>query len=110
MDNKLTGLLGICRRAGHLIVGFDAVKDLISANKAKIVLTAADLSEKTAKELHFQLKERRIPLFTLSADKEALAAALGFQKPIGVVATDDSGFAAAIRKYFPAETKEDDAL
>ncbi len=110
MDSKLTGLLGICRRAGHLTVGFDAVKDLIFTNKAKIVLTAADLSEKTAKELRFQLGERRIPLYALSTDKNALATALGFQKPVGVVATDDSGFAAAIRKYFPAETKEDDAL
>ena len=47
MDNKLTGLLGICRRAGHLIVGFDAVKEAICSRKAKVVLTAADLSEKT---------------------------------------------------------------
>ena len=110
MDNKLTGLLGICRRAGHLIVGFDAVKDAIISRKAKVVLTAADLSEKTVKELRFQLTETDVPLYVLSADKEALATALGFQKPIGVVATNDSGFAAAIRKYFPAETKEDDAL
>ena len=110
MDNKLTGLLGICRRAGHLVVGFDAVKELIFTGKAKCVLTAADLSEKTAKELRFQLGERRIPMYALDTDKNALATALGFQKPIGVVATDDSGFAAAISKYFPAETKEDDAL
>ncbi len=110
MDSKLTGLLGICRRAGHLTVGFDAVKDLIFANKAKIVLTAADLSDKTAKELRFQLGERHLPMFTLPTDKETLATALGFQKPVGVVATDDNGFAAAIQKYFPAETKEDDAL
>ncbi len=109
MDNKLTGLLGICRRAGHLIIGFDAVKDLIRARKAKVILTAADLSEKTAKELRFQMSERAVPLYALSADKTALAAALGLQKPVGVVATDDSGFAAAIKKYFPAETKEDDA-
>lgn len=110
MDNKLTGLLGICRRAGHLTVGFDAVKELIFSRKAKVVLTAADLSEKTVKELRFRLTETNIPLYALSVDKETLATALGFQKPIGVVATDDSGFSAAIKKYFPAETKEDDAL
>lgn len=109
MDNKLTGLLGICRRAGHLTVGFDAVINLIRAHKAKVVLTAADLSEKTIKELRFHMNEHAVPTFTLDGDKTALATALGLQKPVGVVATDDSGFAAAIQKYFPAETKEDDA-
>lgn len=110
MDSKLTGLLGICRRAGHLVVGFDAVKEGILSHKAKVVLTAANLSEKTAKELRFLLQESHTQMHTLSIDKNALATALGFQKPIGVIATDDSGFAAAIQKYFPAEKKEDDAL
>jgi len=91
-------------------MGFDAVKDLIRAHKAKAVLIAADLSEKTAKELRFQLGESHTPVYVLTTDKNTLAAALGLQKPVGVVATDDSGFAAAIDKYFPAETKEDDAL
>ena len=110
MDNKLTGLLGICRRAGHLVVGFDAVKALILSQKAKCILTTADLSKKTVKELRFRLEEHHVPMYTLSVDKNTLATALGFQKPIGVVATDDNGFSAAIQKYFPAETKEDDAL
>ncbi len=109
MNNKLTGTLGICRRAGHLTVGFDAVKGLLIQHRAQLIMTAADLSEKTDKELRFVMNEHTAPLCSLPLDKAALAAALGLQKPVGVIATDDSGFAKAIAKHIPAELKEDDA-
>lgn len=110
MNNKLTGTLGICRRSGHLTIGFDAVKDLILKNRAALVMTAADLSEKTEKELRFLMNEHSVSICRLSLNKAALSAALGLQKPVGVIATDDSGFAVSIAKHIPSELKEDDAL
>lgn len=110
VNSKLLGTLGICRRAGHLTLGFDAVCDLIKQRQAKCILLAADLSEKTKKELLFQGAEQRVPLHCLPYDKATLAASLGLQKPVGVIATADNGFAKAIAKHIPAEIKEDDAL
>ncbi len=110
MNSKLLGTLGICRRAGHLILGFDAVCDLMKQRRAKCVLTAADLSEKTKKELLFAGKEQHTLLYDLPYDKATISIALGLQKPVGVIATDDEGFAKAIAKHIPAEIKEDDAL
>ncbi len=104
MNNKLVGLLGICRRSGHLTVGFDAVKGLLIQRKATLIMTAADLSEKTEKELRFAINEQQVPLSRLPLDKASIGAALGLQKPVGVIATDDSGFAASI-----VNLKEDDA-
>jgi ribosomal protein L7Ae-like RNA K-turn-binding protein len=104
VNPKITGLLGMCRRAGHLTVGFDAVKDLVRQQKATLVLTAEDLSEKTKKELRFQIQDQ-VPYFPLPLRKDVLSAAIGMQKPVGVIATDDRGFAAALLKL-----KEDDAL
>ena len=38
MHNRIAGLLGIARRAGHVAVGFDAVVKAVKAEKAKLVL------------------------------------------------------------------------
>ena len=52
MKNSL-GTIGLCRRAGKLVFGFDAVKDEIikPGGKVKGVILADDLSEKTKKEV-----------------------------------------------------------
>lgn len=60
--SKLAGLLGIARRAGKLITGFDAAAASAAAGKAALLLMAADLSEKTAKELRYAAREKKIPL------------------------------------------------
>lgn len=50
-DNKLLGALSLCRKAGALTAGFDAVRDTIKAGKAEIVLFARDLSPSTRKRV-----------------------------------------------------------
>ncbi|MBE6778443.1 MAG: ribosomal L7Ae/L30e/S12e/Gadd45 family protein [Ruminococcaceae bacterium] len=110
MEDKILGLLGIARRAGHTVIGFDAVKAALLTGKAQLVLLAADCSPKTEKELRFAAAQRPCPLLKLSADKAALSAALGLQKPVAAVATDDRGFAAGMRKHAGIDTKEDVAL
>lgn len=116
MEPKLSGLLGIARRAGHIFIGFDAVKGLLYSGKARLVLLAEDCSAKTEKELRFAGREGHCPIRTIAADKAAMAAALGMEKPVAAVATDDHGFAAAMQRVLPdpsrasTETKEDVAL
>ncbi|MFR8126825.1 MAG: ribosomal L7Ae/L30e/S12e/Gadd45 family protein [Acutalibacter sp.] len=94
--SKLAGLLGIARRAGKLITGFDAAAASAAAGKAALLLMAADLSEKTAKELRYAAREKKIPLARMPLNKEETGAACGFQKPVGVLATEDRGFATAM--------------
>lgn len=91
-------------------MGFDAVATLIKERRAALVLTAADLSEKSKKELRFVKGELSVPIYGLPLDKAELSTALGLQKPVGIIATDDRGFAASIAKHIPAELKEDDAI
>lgn len=110
MQNKVLNLLGIARRAGHIAIGFDAVKALIVSGRAQAVLLAADRSPKTEKELRYAAQESPCPIQVIDADKEALAHALGLQKPVAVAATDDRGFAAAMLKACGTDTKEDVAL
>jgi ribosomal protein L7Ae-like RNA K-turn-binding protein len=110
VENKVLNLLGIARRAGHVAIGFDAVKSLLISNRAQFILLAADRSPKTEKELRYTAQNSSCPIHVLAADKEALAHALGLQKPVAVAATDDRGFAAAMRNACGTDTKEDVAL
>lgn len=62
MEDKLAGRWGMCRRAGKLTTGFDAVTALAAEGRAALVLTASDLSEKTGKELRFALARTAAPV------------------------------------------------
>ena len=106
MNERLTGLVGMARRAGRLTAGFDAVKDLITAKKAQLVLMAADLSPKTEKELRFTAGDA-VPLLTTALTKDEIGHAGGWQKPVGVIATEDKGFAAAMRRAADRRNEED---
>ncbi|MGI6264307.1 MAG: L7Ae/L30e/S12e/Gadd45 family ribosomal protein [Acutalibacteraceae bacterium] len=110
MSDKLAGRLGICRRSGHLAVGSDAVIGWLHTRKARMVLLAADVSPKTEKEIRFAGRENPVPIGRLPYGKEEVGRLLGLQKPVGVVATDDPGFARAFAKEANDSHKEEDAL
>ena len=97
-DRPLCGLLGICKRAGRLTVGFDAVKALVKLHPSALVMLAADVSPKTKKETLFFLSDLATPAspLTLPLTKAEIQTALGAEKPIGVLSTEDKGFAAAL--------------
>ena len=91
--NKLCGLLGMCRRCGRLVTGFDAAA-VLCQTPGTLLMVAMDASEKTVKELRFRagaLTIHRLPL-----TKEQIAHAVGSQKPVAVLAVSDEGFAKAL--------------
>ena len=103
--DKLNGLLGMCRRSGRLVTGFDAVTALCGSEKA-MLLIAADAAERTVKEIRFRLPKQTV--YRLPLTKEETAHAVGFQKPIAVLATADEGFSKAILQYVEEESHYDD--
>lgn len=52
-QQKIINLLTICRKAGKLVIGFDAVKEAVYGGNASCVITASDISAKTLKEVKF---------------------------------------------------------
>ena len=98
MNNKLCGLLGIARRSGHILIGFDAVRAALLADKTQLIVLASDCSPKTEKELRFAAENKTCSLVKVAEDKDTLSTALGLQKPVAVIATDDRGFATAMMK------------
>ena len=49
-QQKIINLLTICRKAGKLVIGFDAVKEAVYGGNASCVITASDISVKTLRK------------------------------------------------------------
>lgn len=56
--NKIYGMLGIARKAGKLVFGYDMAVSLIKSNNAEIlVILASDTSDKTKKNIVFECEK-----------------------------------------------------
>lgn len=89
--SKLMNLLTICRKAGQLELGFDPMKEALSAGKACAVITASDLSPKTEKEVRFFADKNNVP--TAKSEITLDEAYRGFGKKAGIFTICGSGFA-----------------
>ena len=49
MPDKISGSLGLCRKAGKLLMGFDTVIEAIQKGEAVLVLLAKDCSDARAR-------------------------------------------------------------
>ena len=88
---RFLSTLGLCRRAGKMIYGFDPVCDEIKSAKSKVcgVALAKDVSEKTLKEITFVCEKYGVKLFQSDADMDEIKAVLG--KRTGIIAILDEG-------------------
>ena len=107
MNERIAGLLGIARRAGHILIGFDAVVTAVKAGQIRLVLCAADLSPKTDKEWRYAVRDTQVSVLSLPLDKETVGHALGLHKPVGLIATDDEGFAAKLQQLTTEKPEEE---
>ncbi|MCQ2417752.1 MAG: ribosomal L7Ae/L30e/S12e/Gadd45 family protein [Oscillospiraceae bacterium] len=89
-ENRLTASMTMCRKAGKLLLGFDAVKDALQKNAVKCILLAEDVSPKTEKEIRFYAKD--IPIRMLPMQMDALKDY--FRKRTAVFGICEDGFAA----------------
>lgn len=94
--NKVLQLLSLCRRAGKLILGFDAVKDSLQQGKAKWIVLSSDLSEHTKKEIRYLSEQYETPLLVIEATLDDLWNQLG--KRVGVFSVIDQALGEKLAK------------
>ncbi len=85
--DKFVQTLTLCKRANKLVIGFDCVKRVARLGTAEVIITAADLSEKTLKEVKFLANEMEIPLVSIDKTLDELWYIIG--KRAGVMAITD---------------------
>lgn len=95
MSSKTLTLLGFASKAGKLAYGMEKTIEALKKNKACLVVTACDLSNKSKKEILFFTSNKNLNVVTLNGvTVENLSTAVG--RKCGVLAVLDNGFADAI--------------
>ncbi len=89
-QQKTVNLLSICRKAGRLIIGFDAVKDAVTEGDVSCVLVSEDISQKTLKEIKYFCGNSNTDIIGIDMDSVDMHTLLG--KKVVVAAVTDFGF------------------
>ena len=92
--NKLLSLMGLCRRAGKLGIGHDAVFDAVRKGRAKAVILTSDASPRHRRELEAASFPGRIVEAGFTMEEAGLATG----KRSCLFSVEDEGFANAIEK------------
>ena len=104
--NNVLSTVSLCRRAGKLIIGFDAViAELGSGNfdpkgsgkSPGGILLACDVSQKTEKEIRFHADRRGCEVVKAEFSMDDARGAIG--KRAGVFLVADEGLFGSIRKH-----------
>ena len=108
-ENGLFGALGLCRKAGRLVMGFDAVCDEVYKGRVALVLVAADLSPKTLARLQ-RACEGAAEVRPIPLTQDELCPIS--RKPVGIYGVADENLARLCRKHLeqrPVTNKEETA-
>ena len=90
------GALGLCRKAGRLVMGFDAVCEDGYNGRVALVLTAADLSPKTLARLQ-RACEGAAEVLPMPLTQQQLCPIS--KKPVGVYGVADENLARLCREH-----------
>lgn len=107
MQDKVVFALSLARKAGALVMGFDAVKESVMKGKAYIVLCAADVSDGTQKRAR-RFCEDLVDFVQLSATQFTLSGIS--KKPTGIFAVTDPELAKLCRKSIAAQQAAEPAI
>ena len=108
MKNNLLGFLGICKKAGKLKHGFDAVKEAVQKGGVPLVLVTKDISPKTKKEILFESAKTNTEVVSVPATMVEIEQKTG--KRAGVLAVLDEGFAKAVKESAALADEEEDSI
>ena len=104
MNNKLLSLLGLMRRAGKLSLGFDAAAESAEAGNSCLILTTADISPKTLKELNYKINNKT-DVLALDCRQDDMQRAIG--KAVKIISINDKGFAQKARLLMETDNGEE---
>lgn len=104
MNDRILSLLGLCRRAGKLVIGADPTIESINKGKSEIVIFANDFSKNSIKPVLTAAHSGNIKAFSINRSKDELSFALG--KLCGVLSVEDKGFADKLSQLIENENEQ----
>ena len=98
--DKLLSMLGICRKAGRLIFGADAVSESIHKGEAHIVLLTHDLSRRSGEKIAAAAVHKSVKVLKIPLSMDEIGTVTG--KASGIIAITDKGLADAVESRIGA--------
>ena len=89
--------MGFAAKSGNLSYGMAKARESLAKRKAKLAVSAADVSEKSRKEIGFFCEKHRVKLLVLEVGRRC-----------GILTINDSGFADAFLKAYVEGGKAND--
>ena len=96
VEARIAGYLGIAQKAGKIAAGDMMTQEALKANKATLLVIAADTAASVKDELLPQAEKRKLPVLEWK-DKDSLGLVVGKSRR-GALALCDAGFTKAILK------------
>ena len=104
-NNQILSTIGLCKRAGKLLLGFDVVGEAILSGEAKVVIIASDLSPKTKKEIELTAQKGKVRIVSIPCTMDEIWQLIN--KRVGVMAIADQGLADKLCGLMNHQDKED---
>ena len=101
MQDKLLFALSLCRKAGALVTGYDAVMECVNDGRAQLALCAADAAERTARHTQ-DACAGRVEFCRMALTVQQLSRIT--KKPTAVFAVTDRELAHFCRTCMPGQT------
>lgn len=105
MKDKLVPHLGLCRKAGKLAVGFDAVRESLGKRQAFLVLLCGDLSEGSARRITALAERQNIEIRTAPIVMDDIERLAG--RRAGILAVTDRELAKLVRSAVSLVNEEE---
>jgi len=87
-------MLGICRKAGHLVLGADAAAQAVHKGIVHIVLLTQDLSRRSEEKIASAAAHKSLRVLKVPISMDDIGALTG--KTSGIIAITDKGLADAV--------------
>ncbi len=100
LNNIFLTTLGLARRAGKLVYGFESCVE--NAAAIQLLFIANDCSDRTKQSIKNIFEQSDSEIINFNYSKNELAYAIG-TKPVGIVGIVDSGFAKLLKTKLSEE-------
>ena len=97
LKHKILGIIGLCKKAGKLVFGFDAVLRAVLKKKSGTILISCDFSVKSLNNIKEKLNNFNAQIIILK-DITMQDIYCVLKNKTGVILIQDEGFACAVRK------------
>lgn len=102
---RLGRLIGLCRRAGRLRTGVDAVADAVRMGAVALVLVASDAAENSRKRITNCCRFYETPLSPCQLTRFEMAHYSGTGGEVSAVGITDAGLAASVVKLLSEKNR-----